>query len=79
VGSEAVFLLEFSCVNYDPLVELSRSVGAPFSEVYGGEESPVSQAATVRVWFCVFGCCCKFRLQYASVLEPDMISQWRCQ
>ena len=79
MGSEAVFLLEFSCVNYDPLVELAMSVGAPLSEIYGEEEVPVSQAATIRVWFCVVGCSCWFRLQCASVLEPDVVSQWRCQ
>jgi len=73
VGSKAVFLLEFSCFNYDPLVELSMSVGAPLSEVYDEEEAPVSQAATIRVWFCV-GCCSRFRLQRASVLESDLVS-----
>jgi hypothetical protein len=49
VGSVAVFLLEFSCIDYDPLVKLSMSVGAPLLEVYGEEEAPVSQAATIRV------------------------------
>lgn len=78
MGSEAIFLLGFSCVNYDHLVELSMSVGAPLSEVYDEEEAPVSQAAATRVWFCV-GCCCRFRLQRASVLEPDLVSEWRCQ
>jgi hypothetical protein len=79
LGSQAVFLLEFSCVYYDPFVGLSMSAGAPLSEVYGEEEAPASQAATIRVCFCVVGFCCRFRLQCASVLEHDMVSQWRCQ
>jgi hypothetical protein len=60
VGYEAVFLLEFSCVNYDPMVELSMSVGSPVSEVYGEEEALFHKRRLSLS--CVVGCCCRFRL-----------------